>query len=320
MFRRDKFYDTVEREGATIATVESNKHMSFIRRNCGWFVNSAPVQSFMILCIVINGIMMGIATYPFVRLDPHVSKIFKFIDLIFLIIFTIELILQTIYRGLYLFTDGWLCFDFFIIVSSWAFSKVQIIRAFRIFRALRLAGRIKPMRDVITAIASVLPKLGSVFFLLVLVFYIFAVVFTSFYKDMYRLGQTETDYFSSLDVTAFTLFQLMCMDDWSQVAREVMATHKSAWALFVVYILVSAFVFTNMLVAVICDSVYTLREIDDLDEEEASKGSSEIPLKEIKKDVQCLEKHMNHAIRSQERTAHMIEYFSRQIKIKTGNV
>lgn len=308
MFRRDKFYDTVEHEGATIATVESNKHMSFIRRNCGWFVNSAPVQSFMILCIVINGIMMGIASYPFVRLDPNVSSVFDLIDQIFLIIFTIELILQIIYRGLYLFTDGWLCFDFFIIVLSWAFSKVQIIRAFRIFRALRLAGRIKPLRDVITAIASVLPKLGNVCFLLLVMFYIFAVVFTSFYKDMYKLGQTETNFFGSLDLTAFTLFQLMCMDDWSQVAREVMQTHKGSWFLFVAYILISAFVFTNMFVAVICDAIYALRKNDDDEEEEdeISEKLAEIPLKAIQKDVQCLEKHMNHLIRSQERTLSLI--------------
>jgi len=240
---------------------------------------------------------------------------------VFLILFTIELVLQFIYRGYFLFTDAWLVFDFTIILLSWAFSKVQIIRAFRIFRALRLAGRVKPLRDVVQAILSVVPKLGNVCFLLLIVFYIFTVVFTSFYKDMYELGQTETNYFGSLDLTAFTLFQLMCMDDWSQVAREVMQWHKGSWSLFMIYVLISAFVFTNMFVAVICDSIYELRTMEDNDDgEEGSVESFEIPLKEIEKDVHNLEKQMEHAIRSQERTAHMIEFFSRQIRMKSGKL
>jgi len=315
MLSSEKFYDTVEREGATIATVDSNVQMNCVRRRCGSFVNSGPIQGFMILCIVINGIMMGIATYPFVRLDPDVRGVFNTVDQIFLILFTIELGLQIIYRGLYIFTDAWLIFDFCIILLSWAFASVQIIRAFRIFRALRLAGRIKPLRDVINAILSVMPKVMNVSCLLLIVFYIFTVVFTVFYKDMYKLGQTETNFFGSLDLTAFTLFQLMCMDDWSQVAREVMETYPGSVILFSIYLLITAFVFTNMFVAVLCDSIYEMRNMADDDEETIEL---EIPLKAIERDVCHLEKQLKHAILSQERTTHMIEFFSRKMKLKSG--
>jgi len=318
MLSSEKFYDTVEREGATIATVDSNVQMNCVRRRCGSFVNSGPIQGFMILCIVINGIMMGIATYPFVRLDPDVRGVFNTVDQIFLILFTIELGLQLIYRGYYLFRDAWLTFDFCIILLSWSFSSVQIIRAFRIFRALRLAGRIKPLRDVINAILTVMPNLANVCFLLLIVFYIFTVVFTDFYKDMYKLGQTETNFFGSLDLTAFTLFQLMCMDDWSQVAREVMETYPWSVSLFIVYILISAFIFTNMFVAVLCDSIYELRNHVDDDDDETSLEVVEIPLKAIERDIRHLEKQMEHAVRAQEKSANMIEYFSRQMKLKSG--
>jgi len=317
MFKTDKFYDTVEHEGDTIATVDSNVEMIYIRRICGSLVNSYPVQGFMILCIVVNGIMMGIATYPFVRLDPTVANIFKVVDNIFLILFTIELGLQIVYRGLFIFTDPWLTFDFCIIMMSWLFASVQIVRAFRIFRALRLAGRIKALRDVINAILSVMPNLANVCFLLLIVFYIFMVVFTSFYKDMYKMGQTETNFFGSLDLTAFTLFQLMCMDDWSQVAREVMETYPGSVTLFAIYILISAFIFTNMFVAVLCDSIYALRTAS-IDDDEETNEELEIPLKTIEKDVHYLEKQMENAVRSQERTANMIEFLSRQMKLKSG--
>ena len=319
MFNREKFYDTVEREGASIATVESNMQMNCVRRRCGSFVNSGPVQGFMILCIVINAIMMGIATYPFVRLDPDVRGVFNTVDQIFLILFTIELGLQLIYRGVFIFTDPWLTFDFCIILLSWAFASVQIVRAFRIFRALRLAGRIKPLRDVLNAILTVMPNLANVCCLLLIVFYIFMVVFTDFFKDMYKLGQTETNFFGSLDLTAFTLFQLMCMDDWSQVAREVMETYSWSMLLFAIYILITAFVFTNTFVAVLCDSIYALRTSSNDDDDDGSNEELiDIPLKAIERDVHYLEKQIENAIRSQERTATMIEFFSRQMKLKSG--
>jgi hypothetical protein len=42
-----------------------------------------------------------------------------------------------------------LVFDLVIIVTSWTFSQVQIIRAFRIFRALRLITRVKVMKNLV---------------------------------------------------------------------------------------------------------------------------------------------------------------------------
>lgn len=318
-FSKNKFYDTVDQENASIVTNSSDVEMIAFRRICGTFINDHRVQNTMILFIVINAAMMGLATYPFVRLDPIMRGIFNTVDNAFLIIFTIEVGLQFIYRGLYLFTDAWLTFDLFIIVLSWAFGSVQIIRAFRIFRALRLAGRVKPLRDVIQAIMTVLPKLVYIFALLIIVYYISTVVFTSFYKDMYKLGQTEDDFFSRLDVTAFTLFQIMCLDDWSQIAREVMDTHKTAWIPFTLYVLITAFVIVNMIIAVLCDTICELRESEELEDESIEATDIDIPLTAIEKDVQHLERYMENVITSQERTAHMIEFFSRQMRTKPSN-
>merc|ERR1711862_911703 len=103
---------------------------------------------------------------------------FNMVDNVFLLIFTIEVALQIIYRGIYSFTDGWITFDFVIILLSWSFSSVQVIRSFRIFRALRLVGRIKSLRELIEVIGDVLPKMLTIFFLLAVIFYIFMVLFT----------------------------------------------------------------------------------------------------------------------------------------------
>jgi hypothetical protein len=117
---------------------------------CGKFVNHPKVQLLIVLLIAINAIMMGLATFDFVKNDLTVSRSFEITDLVFLVIFTIELAMQFFYHGWRLFTNGWLCFDFVIITMSWAFAEFQIIRAFRAFRALRLISRIKVLQNLVT--------------------------------------------------------------------------------------------------------------------------------------------------------------------------
>lgn len=124
------------------------------RFNCGMFVNNGHVQFLIVILISINALMMGIGTFDFVKLNPDVDNVFEIVDLTLLIVFTVELGLQFVYHGWRLILDGWLVFDLIIIVTSWSFSSVQIIRAFRIFRALRLVTRIKIMKDLLLGTRS----------------------------------------------------------------------------------------------------------------------------------------------------------------------
>ena len=168
--------------------------------------------------------------------------------------------MQFIYHGFRLFLDGWLVFDFIIILLSWAFASAQIIRAFRIFRALRLITRVEVMRNLVTALFSVMPRMAAIGLLLFLIFYIFAVMFTSLFKNLYREKLTIWDYFGRLDATFFTLFQIMTLDEWSSVAREVMLTYPWAWAPFVAFVIISGFVVVNLIIAVICDAISALHD------------------------------------------------------------
>jgi hypothetical protein len=119
------------------------------RYHCGRIVNHKRVQLFIVLLIAINALMMGIGTFDFVTENPPVESAFEVVDRIFLIIFTIELGMQFVYLGWRILLDGWLVFDLIIILTSWSFASVQIIRAFRIFRALRLITRIKVMKNLV---------------------------------------------------------------------------------------------------------------------------------------------------------------------------
>lgn len=234
------------------------KSVRKFRNFCGRIVNDERVQAFIIFLIIVNAVMMGVATFDFVTDDPEVSDIFEVVDLVFLIIFTVELALQFIYHLWRLFVDGWLLFDFIIIMMSWVFSDVQIIRSFRIFRALRLITRIEVMKNLVSALLSVVPKMLAITMLLALIFYIFAVMFTSLFKDLYDDGFLEYDYFGTIWDSLFTAYQFMTLDDWNPIAREVMVEKSWAWFPFIAFIIISGFIVINLVIAVLCDAVAAL--------------------------------------------------------------
>ena len=99
-----------------------------LRLWAGQVVNHSYVQLGVVVLIAVNAIMMGIATFPFVKDDPVVSNAFDVTDTAILVVFTIELALQFLFHGWRLLLDGWLVFDLVIVVMSWSFDSVQIIR------------------------------------------------------------------------------------------------------------------------------------------------------------------------------------------------
>jgi len=244
------------------------------RNVCGRVVNDERVQVFIIFLIIVNAVMMGAATFDFVTDDPEVSDVFEAVDMVFLVIFTIELALQFIYHLWRLFIDGWLLFDFIIIMMSWVFSDVQIIRSFRIFRALRLITRIEVMKNLVSALLSVVPKMLAITMLLLLIFYIFAVMFTSLFKELYDDGFLDFDYFGTIWDSLFTCYQFMTLDDWNPIAREVMVELSWAWFPMIAFIIISGFIVINLVIAVLCDAVSALH--DDPEEGDGGEFLDEI--------------------------------------------
>ena len=172
------------------------------REQCGKFVNDGRVQIGIIVLIVINALMMGLGTFDFVTGNSSALQAFETTDVVFLSIFTVELGMQFLYRGWRLFTDGWLVFDFVIVLSSWSFSSMQVIRTFRIFRAVRLISRLEVLRNLVLALFEVAPSLFAILSFLLLVMYIYAVMCTVLFKDLYEMGVTkDVDRFGRLDKT-----------------------------------------------------------------------------------------------------------------------
>jgi voltage-gated sodium channel len=231
------------------ATSAADLEDSSLRRRAAAFVESQPVQRAIIALILLNAFTLGLETFPSVV--AHIGPVLHYADQVLLSIFVIEILLKVFGHGLRFFRSGWNLFDVVVVgiallPSSGAFS---VLRALRVLRVLRLMSVMPKMRFVVESLARSLPGLGSIGMLLVLFFYVFAVMATKLY------GESHPEWFGSLWDSSFSLFQIMTLEGWAEIARDVMEQHPRAWIFFLVFILLGTFTVLNLFIAVIVNAM-----------------------------------------------------------------
>jgi voltage-gated sodium channel len=213
------------------------------------FVESPRVQHFIIALIVINAITLGLETFPAVmqRIGPALHAL----DTAMLAIFVVELALKLIGHGFAFFRSGWNLFDLGVVGIALlpATGGLSVLRALRVLRVLRLISAIPKMRFVVESLARSLPGLGSIGLLLGVFFYVFAVMATKLF------GQEFPQWFGTLYGSAFSLFQIMTLEGWAEIAREIMARYSFAWLYFLTFILLATFTVLNLFIAVIVNAM-----------------------------------------------------------------
>lgn len=234
----------------------SPKHfVSWAHLWSGKIVRSRIFKRGVLFSILLVSIIMGLATVDTVRERPGLAHALNAIIRLFRFLFTIEILLDFLHYQRQTFQMGWVVFDIVILTLSWAVSlSILVVRSFRLIRALRKATGVSDLKHIVKALLRVIPKIVAILFLLVLILYIFTVIFTDLYQDMYDKGLLSENYFGRLDVTAFTLFRIMTLDNWSTIAEEVMAVYPWSCVLFIALIVTTSFFFGALVIAVVADA------------------------------------------------------------------
>jgi voltage-gated sodium channel len=219
------------------------------RERIAAFVESSRVQRVIVALILLNALTLGLETFPSVT--ERAGHTLHVIDQILLGVFVLELLLKLIGHGRRFFLSPWNVFDAIVIgiallPSTGAFS---VLRALRVLRVLRLISAIPKMRFVVEALARSLPGLSSIGFLLLVFFYVFAVMATKLF------GAQFPQWFGSLWGSMFSLFQIMTLEGWAEIAREIMVHVPAAWLFFLAFILLGTFTVLNLFIAVIVNAM-----------------------------------------------------------------
>ena len=213
------------------------------------------IQHGLVFLIVLNAAVLGLETNP--ELMEIWGEALHWLDHAILGIFMTEIVVLIAARRMGYFSDPWCVFDFIVVGIALipASGSLSVLRALRVLRVLRLINKIDSMRKVVSGLLSSLPGLGSVFGLITIIFYVAAVIATNLFHHEFP------DWFGNMGLSAYTLFQVMTLEGWSQeIARPVMEVFPYAWVFFVIFILIATFVIFNLFIAVIVDSITTDKE------------------------------------------------------------
>jgi voltage-gated sodium channel len=144
-----------------------------------------------------------------------------------------------------------------------ASGPLAVLRTLRVLRVLRVLTIVPSMRRVVSALLGALPGLGAIAMLLMLIYYVFAVIATDLFGDKFP------DWFGSIGLSFYTLFQVMTLESWSMgISRPVMEQFPYAWLFFVPFILVATFTILNLFIAIIVNAMQTFAEQDHAAERE----------------------------------------------------
>jgi len=250
------------------------------------FIESHSVQNFIIGLIVLNSITIGFETSD--KVMSSMGDMLFLIDKIILAIFVLEITLKLYAYGFSFFRSGWNVFDFSIVAIALlpASGALAILRALRIFRSLRLIKNVPRLRFIVESLFHSLPSLVWIFVLLALVFYVFAVVGTKLF------GSAFPEWFGTLGASMFSLFQIMTLEGWADISREIMKEFPLANIYFISFILLASYTTLNIFIAIV---VNTMSEVQQKTSDENVNKIEDLiqdEKEELRKDIRQLKEQI----------------------------
>lgn len=181
------------------------------------------------------------------------------------LIFTGIKMLRLGVHGLRFSRYPWSVFDSLVVAVAFvpANEAYSVLRAARVLRILRLISVFPRLRRVVEGLIFANPSIGSIGAILMILFYVFAIMATKLFGEEYPV------WFGSLHASLFSLFQIMTLEGWPHIVRQVMQTHPMAWIFFVIYILAATFTVLNLFIAVVVDAMQRQQQKEDQAEQDA---------------------------------------------------
>ena len=158
---------------------------NYLRDLCRDIALSSKFNIFILVCIILNSLCLSITWYG----EPEMLvATMEWINIIFTIIYTAEMIIKMISMRKGYFSDGWNKFDFLIVLFAWigmiatyvfnikVGALTTVVRAFRILRVLKLIQKAKSLQRILNMFLLAIPELANVGALLFLFLFLFAVL------------------------------------------------------------------------------------------------------------------------------------------------
>lgn len=228
-----------------LVALDLQRHFLTLRQN-------KLFELFVITIILLSALVIGAKTYA---ISPELLQAFKLLDIAITVFFLVEIVVRMVAEGSLkrFFRQGWNVFDFIIVIASLIpveDSEAALLgRLLRILRVLRLVSMIPELRVLLNAFLQAIPRMGYVALLMFLVFYIYAAVGSLFFQEI------NPDLWRNITVSMLTLFRVATFEDWTDVMYETMAIYPFSWVFYLTFIFIVAFVFLNMMIGIVLETL-----------------------------------------------------------------
>jgi len=258
----------------------SSKEKIINIREAKWFSNLTTA------IIIIYASFLGLKTV--IEMESSTIFFFYILDHFVTLYFLIELSIK-IYASNSLkefFSDRWNIFDFIIVIITLVplenSTMAAVARLFRIFRVLRLITARPELKKIIDMLIGAIPSIIDIVILMFIIFYIYAIV------GNFLFANAPSGLWTDFLVSMLTLFQILTFEGWSDIMYEGMKIHPWSWIYFVSFIVIAAFVFFNLFVAVIIGEMEKISHEGEHEEEMGKLDRILEEMQEMKKELQNL--------------------------------
>jgi len=261
------------------------ENLTSVSERLSRFFASRTFEFGIVALILVNALLLAAETDP--SIEARFGGVIQVLNDIIVWVFVVELSLKMMVFGRQFWRDQWNWFDLTIVLLSVApaTEAFAALRSLRALRLLRLVSILPSLRQVMEGFLKAIPSLGSIMGLMLLLLFVFAVMGTRLF------GAAHPEYFGSLGKSTFSLFTVMTLEGWPDLAREVMRTHALAWLFFIVFIVLSSWAVLNLVIGVIVDSMHAhTREKEEELEHEILRNQVKLidEMAELRREVQDL--------------------------------
>jgi voltage-gated sodium channel len=213
------------------------------------WIESRRIQHFIVGVILINALILGLETDR--GLMARHGHTLLFLDKLCLVIFCAEILSRLLAYRLAFWKSGWNLFDFAVVAIAlvpgagpWA-----VLRSLRVLRVMRLLTVVPALRRVVAAFLHSIPGLSGVMLLMAVFLYTSAVLATNLF------GEKFPAWFGSLGGSLFSLFQILTLEGWADIARAIMEPYPWAPLFFVPFIIITTFTVLNLFIGIIVSAM-----------------------------------------------------------------
>jgi voltage-gated sodium channel len=243
-------------------------------REAKWFSNLTTA------IIIFYASVLGFKTIG--EVESEYGFLLTFLDYAVTVYFLVEILIKLYAeeRTLDFFKSGWNVFDFIIVVITVVpmdnTAIAPVARMLRIFRVLRLLTARPELKNIIDMLIKAIPSIIDIVILMFIVFYVYAIVGNFLFED------AESGLWKDFLISMLTLFRILTFEDWTDVMYEGMEIYPWSWIYFVSFVIIAAFVFFNLFVAVIIGEMEKINNKDIHDEMHEDHGKIDLILAEVK--------------------------------------